>query len=137
MLAKRYIAKDEFELYGVLSRELCWRDFPKRAVKALCFRREADESWLIFETLETSVEKTCGDFVCKHRPKDFVVTLDATKAIFEVCFQGPAMCLFAKFDGRRLSVLEFDDKNPNDTFKDFAKKELKDSVVVLKKILKD
>jgi hypothetical protein len=136
MLQRTYRAKNEFELYGDLVKEICGSEFPNNAVRALCFKREAHDSWTLLETLDTIVEKICGDFVGKHRPNNFLVVLDSRKPLFEVCFQGKELFLFGKFDGQCLSVAEFEDKNPNEAFKLFEKRELRESAAFLKKVFK-
>lgn len=132
MLAKQYIAKDEFELYGALVKELSEVDFSKNTAHAFCFRSDKKGTWQLVDAVETEVPETCGEFVLKYRPTSFVVVISVGKTLLEVCFQGRELLLIGEFDGKDLSVVEFEDKNPNEEFKKFEKQEQDEAVEFVK-----
>lgn len=134
MLQRTYKAKDEFELYGVLVKELSKGDFHATAARILCYSKRS-YLWELVECLETSTEAVCGDYFQTMKDKYFVVLLDPQGA--EVTFHCNIFSILGRFESGHLSVIDFEDLNPNEAFKGFEKRELKDSVVFLKKVLQE
>lgn len=132
MLAQSYSAKDEFELYGSLVRDLSLGDFTGTIARIVVYKREGN-SWHLFEEYYPPSMGESGDYFQKMIKEHFAVAIDLSD--FTVGMHGRQLCVLVKFESEAVATLDFEDLSPNERFKAYQALELEKSAEFLRKVL--
>src|SRR5437868_1824859 len=111
MLLSHYLAKDEFELYGNLLRDVAIEDFVPGACRMVSFRKQ-ENGWGLWKEIVTNSNQESGDFYQEMKKDHFVIMLGSSGC--EVSFACKVLSMWGEFHSGRVIFLEFEDLNPNE-----------------------
>lgn len=132
MLAHSYSAKDEFELYGALVKDLSSGDFMGTVARIVVYKCNGN-SWSLWQEFRPSTVEESGDYFQNMSKEYFAVGMDIGEST--VTLQGRQLCGLVKIESDVIITQEFEDLCPDQGFKVYQQKELEQSIEFLKKML--